>query len=89
MRQVGENNTDFGDLGEEDHVIPTLPRFPFAETNNKNCWSESPINLFSIRGKTYLMDKNKKKIPAQKYLLSAIGCDLFLSDKPSACEMSK
>lgn len=78
---------DFGDPIDDEVAIPTLPRFPYIETNNKNCWSESPISTFTVRGKDYLSDK--KKIPAEKYLLRARGCDLFLSDNASAVEMSR
>lgn len=78
---------DFGDPIDDELAIPTLPRFPYIETNNKNCWSESPISIFTVRGKDYLSDK--KKIPAEKYLLRARGCDLFLSDNASAADMSR
>jgi hypothetical protein len=82
-------------VSEDDHslreespfALPTLQRFPFAETNNRNCWSEPPAKIFSVRGPGYLSDK--KKITSEKYLLSARGCDLFLSDQPSACDMGR
>lgn len=74
-------------LDEGQFALPTLHRFPFAETSNRNCWSEPPVNIFSVRGPGYLSDK--KKITAQKYLLAARGCDLFLSDKPSECDVER
>lgn len=79
-------NADDYLLEEEEHALPTLQRFPFAETNNKNCWSEPPVGIFHVRGPNYLSDKKKKK--ADKYLLRSRGCDLFLSDKPNKCRIS-
>lgn len=84
---IEEDVRDYGAAEDDDHAIPTLPRYPYAETNNKNCWSESPIKIFSVRGAQYL--SKKKKVAAGAYLLRARGCDLFLSDKPSTCDMSK
>ena len=77
---------DFGDPEDDVHAIPTLPRYPCLETNNKNCWSESQIQVFSVRGKNYLRDG--KKVPSERYLLRARGCDLFLSDNASDCDLS-
>lgn len=57
---------------------PTLPRYPIAATQNKNCWSAPPISIYSVRGPKYL--KDKKKVPSKDYLLSARGCDLFLME---------
>jgi Protein ENHANCED DISEASE RESISTANCE 2, C-terminal len=78
---------DHGLLEEKRCALPSLQRYPFAETNNRNCWSEPPSKIFSVRGPGYLSDK--KKVTAQKYLLSARGCDLFLSDKPGNCDMGR
>jgi hypothetical protein len=78
---------DYGLIEEEKFALPTLSRFPFAETNNRNCWSESPANIFHVRGGNYLTDKKKEK--ATKYLLQSRGCDLFLSDKPNACDVGR
>lgn len=78
---------DYGLLEEQEHALPTLARFPFAETNDKNCWSEPPVNIFSVRGPNYL--SKKKKVTAERYLLRARGCDLFLADKPSGCNMAR
>jgi len=58
----------------------TMPRFPVAEAKNTNCWSEPDINIFRVRGPTYLNDS--KKIPSGPYLLRARGCDLFLTKDP-------
>jgi hypothetical protein len=55
----------------------TLPRYPVASTRNLNCWSEPSVEIFHVRGWNYLVDK--KKIPSGPYLLTARGCDLFLS----------
>jgi hypothetical protein len=78
---------DNGLLEKEEHGLPTLARFPFAETQDTNCWSESPLDIFQIRGPDYL--KDKKKVTAQSYLLRARGCDLFLADEPGQCETAK
>jgi hypothetical protein len=79
---------DYGLLEEEEeHALPTLARFPFEETQDTNCWSESPLDVFQVRGPDYLNDK--KKVTAQSYLLRARGCDLFLADEPGQCEMAK
>jgi hypothetical protein len=74
-------------MEEQVNVLPTFNRFPFAETKNRNCWSEPPHDAFMIRGHNYL--KDKKKIACQKFLLQAIGCDLFLSDHPPAVDIAK
>ena len=78
---------DYSLLQEEKFALPTLQRFPFAETNNRNCWSEPPSTTFEVRGKDYF--KDKKKVTATSYLLRARGSDLFLSDKPTNCEVSR
>lgn len=58
--------------------LPTFQRFPCMESHNKNCWSEPPISIFSIRGATYVTDKIK--VPSAPYLLQARGSDVFLTD---------
>ena len=78
-RQDQENEA----ADEEQEPLPTLPRFPVAETRDKNCWSEPPVSIFHVRGANYLDDR--KKVAAQKYLLRARGCDLFLADNPQHC----
>lgn len=78
---------DNGLIEEQQFALPTLQRYPFAETHNRNCWSEPPVDIFQVRGKDYLTDK--KKVTAKKYLLRARGCDLFLADKPNCCEMGR
>ena len=81
------HDQDHGLLEEEENALPTLARFPFAETNNQNCWSEPNYDIFSVRGPNYL--KDRKKIPATHYLLQARGSDLFLSDHPDRVNMAK
>ena len=63
--------------------IPTLPRYPIAETKNCNCWSEPPADHFKIRGKTYLSEKKPVKIPSGPYLFRAIGADVILTNTTS------
>ena len=60
-------------------AYPTLLRYPVAETRNKNCWSEPPVTIFSVRGPQYFSDK--KKQTSAPYLLSARGTDIFLFEK--------
>jgi Protein ENHANCED DISEASE RESISTANCE 2, C-terminal len=60
-------------------TLTTLPRYPVAETRDKNCWSEPPISIFSVRGANYFV--SKKKVQSGPYLLRARGCDLFLNNK--------
>jgi Protein ENHANCED DISEASE RESISTANCE 2, C-terminal len=45
----------------------------------KNCYSQPPLSLFSVRGPTYMADQ--KKIASGPYLLASRGLDLFLTDK--------
>lgn len=61
------------------HILPTLPRYPVAETRDLNCWSEPPVDIFRVRGYNYL--KDHKKVHSEPYLLRARGCDLFLFPK--------
>lgn len=84
---VEEVADDMADMEDEEHALATLPRFPYAATNNKNCWSETPVKIFSVRGENYL--KNKKKVVASAYLLRARGCDLFVSHSPDKVDMSQ
>jgi hypothetical protein len=72
----------FADDDPAVEACPTLSRFPVAETRNLNCWSEPNINIFYVRGTTYLVDQ--KKISSGPYLLPARGCDLFLTKEPPA-----
>lgn len=80
--------------------LPTFVRFvPSASTTAnskmkngggeamKNSFSEPPINLFSVRGPSYLVDH--KKVLSSSYLLNARGMDLFLTDPhhPIALDM--
>lgn len=78
---------DHGLLEEKQFALPTLQRFPFSETHNRNCWSEPPVGIFQVRGGDYLSDK--KKVTARKYLLRARGCDLFLAENPNDCDMAR
>ena len=59
-------------------VIPTLPRFPVAETRNQNCFSEPPVSIFHVRGSNYFVDK--KKDESGPYLMPARGCDFFMTE---------
>lgn len=63
--------------------IPTLPRYPIAETKNCHCWSEPPYGKFKVRGETYLRDKKHNKIPSGPYLFRAIGTDVILTNAQS------
>jgi len=63
--------------------IPTLPRYPIAETKNCNCWSEPPYSKFKVRGGSYLRDKKPAKVPSGPYLFRAIGADLILTNAAS------
>ncbi|CAB9514871.1 Protein of unknown function (DUF1336) [Seminavis robusta] len=63
-------------VDEQAATLPTLLRYPVAETRDLNCWSEPPISIFKVRGKNYL--KDKKKSHSSPYLMDARGCDLLL-----------
>ena len=67
--------------------LPTMQRFPYAATQNRNTWSEPPCDIFKVRGGNYL--KDKKKVSSKKYLLNARGSDLFLTEHPEDVDMSK
>jgi hypothetical protein len=56
--------------------FPTFPRFPVEANHDKNCWSEPPISLFTVRGPRYFQDS--KKVASGPCLLQARGTDLFL-----------
>ena len=60
--------------------LGTLYRFPCTQTRNQNCWSESPIEIYSVRGSNY-MNGDKKKVGNKNYLFEARGCDLFLTQE--------
>lgn len=64
--------------------IPTLRRYPVAETMNCNCWSEPPHAHFNVRGGDYLREKKPTKVPSGPYLLRAIGADVILTTKSSS-----
>jgi hypothetical protein len=62
--------------------LPTLPRYPVAATRNKNCWSEPPSSAFRVRGVGYVAGGHKSaqtKVESGPHLLSARGCDIFLT----------
>lgn len=82
-----DNDDDDDDAAPRITPLPTMQRFPYAATQNRNCWSEPPCDIFKVRGPNYTTDK--KKVTAQKYLLSARGSDLFLTDRPDEVDMSK
>lgn len=63
--------------------IPTLPRYPVAQTHNSNCWSEPPYSKFNIRDENYLREKKPSKQPSGPYLFRAIGADLILTNASS------
>jgi hypothetical protein len=88
---VEKRRNDDGTNNNKNKVqaLPTLHRFPCMQTRNQNCWSESPTEMFEVRGPTY-MSGDKIKIPCNKYLLSSRGCDLFLTDNnDSMLDISK
>eukprot|EP00536_Pseudo-nitzschia_multiseries_P004055 jgi/Psemu1/302313/fgenesh1_kg.65_\ len=64
-------------------ALPTLFRFPCTETRNQNCWSETPNEIFFIRGPGYL-NGDKTKIQSKQYLVRARGSDLFLTTDHSS-----
>jgi len=64
------------------HYLPTLPRYPVAETRDLNCWSEPKVEIFKVRGKNYL--KDKKKEASDPFLFQARGCDLLLFPEEGA-----
>jgi hypothetical protein len=72
-------NDDGTNNNNKVQALPTLHRFPCMQTRNQNCWSESPTEMFEVRGPNYVSG-DKIKIPCKNYLLSSRGCDLFLTD---------
>jgi hypothetical protein len=81
IQQIRKEDDEFT---RQASAYPTLRRYPVAETRNKNCWSEPPVTIFSVRGANYFT--NKKKQTSGPYLLSARGADIFLFDKPIQLE---
>ena len=86
--QVSEHpeEADKTDVAKHDQIqkvkaLATLYRFPCTQTRNQNSWSESPVEIFSVRGSNYFGDK--RKIRCRHFLLSARGCDLFLTQDNS------
>uniref|UniRef100_A0A7S0UJE2 Protein ENHANCED DISEASE RESISTANCE 2 C-terminal domain-containing protein n=2 Tax=Pseudo-nitzschia delicatissima TaxID=44447 RepID=A0A7S0UJE2_9STRA len=67
------------DGSDRSKALPTLYRFPCTQTRNQNCWSESPVEMFSVRGSNY-MSGDKTKVSCKQYLFDARGCDLFLTE---------
>mmetsp|Transcript_21010 Transcript_21010/g.29660 ORF Transcript_21010/g.29660 Transcript_21010/m.29660 type:complete len:402 (-) Transcript_21010:383-1588(-) len=65
----------------DDVSLPTLARYPCAETKDMHCWSISPIDIFYVRGPKYLSG-NKKKVKSGPFLLQPRGVDLLLSENP-------
>ncbi|KAL3817026.1 hypothetical protein ACHAXA_002938 [Cyclostephanos tholiformis] len=63
--------------------LPTLRRYPVAETMNTNCWSEPPYAHFNVRGGGYLREKRPVKVPSGPYLFRAIGSDVILTKSSS------
>lgn len=66
---------------------PTLLRYPVAESHNRNCWSEPPISIFTVRGSSYF--KDKKKVASDPYLFQARGSDILLTDSNDNVDISK
>ena len=66
-------------------AIPTLPRYPVAETKNTSCWSEPDAGRFKVRGANYLQQttKRKEKVPSGPYLFKALGADVLLTNEKS------
>jgi hypothetical protein len=58
-------------------VLPTFPPFVAGSVKAKNCWSQPPLEIFSVRGGNYLQDS--KKVGSGPCLLLTRGCDLLLS----------
>jgi len=80
-RKGGIDSIDNNNIDQKNKVksLPTLYRFPCTQTRNQNCWSETPAEMFMVRGPNY-MDGDKTKIRCNHYLFQARGCDLFLTD---------
>lgn len=72
---------------ENQQYFPTLLRYPVAESHNKNCWSEPPVSIFTVRGHSYF--KEKKKVGSGPYLFEARGSDIFLTDSSDNIDLSK
>jgi Protein ENHANCED DISEASE RESISTANCE 2, C-terminal len=78
LESSGHNNNQNNNNHACSFVIPTLARYPLAETRDKNCWSEPPVTIFSVRGGSYFT--NQKKVQSDNFLLRARGSDIFLTD---------
>lgn len=80
----GLKNANFSEQKNphDSKALGTLYRFPCTQTRNQNCWSESPIEIFSVRGSNY-MNGDRKKVRTKNYLFEARGCDLFLTQAHS------
>jgi poly(3-hydroxybutyrate) depolymerase len=61
----------------ESDILPTFPPFVAGSVKAKNCWSQPPLEIFSVRGGNYLQDS--KKVGSGPCLLKTRGCDLLLS----------
>lgn len=59
-------------------AFPTFPRFPVADNRDRHCWSEPPVDIFSVRGPNYFQDG--KKVTSGPFLLNSRGCDLLLNN---------
>lgn len=76
LERVGETDTLKQDQTHKVKALPTLYRFPCTQTRNQNCWSETPAEMFAVRGHNYT-NGDKTKIRCKHYLLQSRGCDLF------------
>jgi hypothetical protein len=76
VERVGKTDTVKQDQIRKVKALPTLYRFPCTQTRNQNCWSETPAEMFTVRGHNY-MNGDKTKIRCKHYLLQSRGCDLF------------
>ena len=78
---VSSESTDISEVGRVEQVkaLPTLHRFPCTQTRNQNCWSETPPEIFTVRGPKYLSG-DQTKIKCDHYLLRSRGCDLILTN---------
>lgn len=74
---------------ESTFIIPPLPRYPVADTrdNKKNCWSEPPVSIFTVRGVNYFTDH--KKQPCDNYVLQARGSHIFLTDSKTTVNLDQ
>lgn len=82
LEGMDNGNTAKLDQTHKFKALPTLHRFPCTRTRNQNCWSESPPEMFYIRGPNY-MNGDKTKIRCKHYILQSRGSDLFLTQDKS------